>query len=275
MKNSKLFRRGFAWLLTLSMCLGMLQVTAFAEETEASAGGDVTVSVVNVSSDAPQETSSDTAAAQQESSTPPADTPSSDAADTEDSTAPADSSDNTENPENDTPKADDSEDAEDSESPVLPAVDSDDETDENNADKQAEQNDVEQDNAEQAEEETPETAEKEDSEQDGAFDLTQTERPEQSDTVSVGTGTTENQTEGSTPESGKNWEIFYDKENDVYKLTFNIDSDAEGDQVIDMTYALKLLNQYAQSGKAELEAKKEEMRAELEDSEDYQQYKVE
>ena len=105
--------------------------------------------------------------------------------------------------------------------------------------------------------------------------MTQTERPEQSDTVSVGTGTTENQTEGSTPESGKNWEIFYDKENDVYKLTFNIDSDAEGDQVIDMTYALKLLNQYAQSGKAELEAKKEEMRAELEDSEDYQQYKVE
>lgn len=275
MKNSKIFRRGFAWLLTLSMCLGMLQVTAFAEETEAGAGGDVTVSVVNVSSDAPQVSSSDTAAAQQESSTPPADTPSSDAADTEDSTAPADSSDNTENPENDTPKADDSEDAEDSESPVLPAVDSDDETDENNADKQAEQNDVEQDNAEQAEEETPETAEKEDSEQDGAFDLTQTERPEQSDTVSVGTGTTENQTEGSTPESGKNWEIFYDKENDVYKLTFNIDSDAEGDQVIDMTYALKLLNQYAQSGKAELEAKKEEMRAELEDSEDYQQYKVE
>ncbi len=247
MKNSKLFRRGFAWLLTLSMCLGMLQVTAFAEETEASAGGDVTVSVVNVSSDAPQETSSDTAAAQQESSTPPADTPSSDAADTEDSTAPADSSDNTENPENDTPKADDSEDAEDSESPVLPAVDSDDETDENNADKQAEQNDVEQDNAEQAEEETPETAEKEDSEQDGAFDLTQTERPEQSDTVSVGTGTTEDQTEGSTPESGKNWEIFYDKENDVYKLTFNIDSDADGDQVIDMTHALKLLNEYAQS----------------------------
>ncbi len=281
MKNSKLFRRGFAWLLTLSMCLGMLQVTAFAEETEAGAGGDVTVSVVNVSSDAPQETSSDTAAAQQESSTPPADTPSSDAADTEDSTAPADSSDNTENPENDTPKADASEDAEDSESPVLPAVDSDDETDENNADKQAEQNDVERDNAEQAEEETPETAEKEDSEQDGAFDLTQTERPEQSDTVSVGTGTTEDQTEDSMPESGKNWEIFYDKENDVYKLTFNIDSDAEGDQVIDMTYALKLLNEYAQSGKdelekakAELEAKKAEMQAELESSEDYQKYKV-
>ncbi len=274
MKNSKLFRRGFAWLLTLSMCLGMLQVTAFAEETEAGAGGDVTVSVVNVSSDAPQETSSDTAAAQQESSTPPADTPSSDAADTEDSTAPADSSDNTENPENDTPKADASEDAEDSESPVLPAVDSDDETDENNADKQAEQNDVEQDNAEQAEEETPETAEKEDSEQDGAFDLTQTERPEQSDTVSVGTGTTENQTEGSTPESGKNWEIFYDKENDVYKLTFNIDSDAEGDQVIDMTYALKLLNEYAQSGKDELEAKKAEMQAELEGTEEYEKYKA-
>lgn len=281
MKNSKIFRRGFAWLLTLSMCLGMLQVTAFAEETEAGAGGDVTVSVVNVSSDAPQVSSSDTAAAQQESSAPSADAPSGDAGNAEDSTAPADSSDDTEESENGTPAAGASEDAEDSESSALPAVDSDDETDENNADKQAEQNDVEQDNAEQAEEETPETAEKEDSEQDGAFDLTQTERPEQSDTVSVGTGTTENQTEGSTPESGKNWEIFYDKENDVYKLTFNIDSDAEGDQVIDMTYALKLLNEYAQSGKdelekakAELEAKKAEMQAELESSEDYQKYKA-
>ena len=92
MKNSKIFRRGFAWLLTLSMCLGMLQVTAFAEETEAGAGGDVTVSVVNVSSDAPQVSSSDTAAAQQESSAPSADAPSGDAGNAEDSTAPADSS---------------------------------------------------------------------------------------------------------------------------------------------------------------------------------------
>lgn len=277
MKNSKLFRRGFAWLLTLSMCLGMLQVTAFAEETEASAGGDVTVSVVNVSSDAPQETSSDTVAAQQESSTPSADAPSSDAADTEDSTAPAaessnetensenstalavgpsnetenpenstapagDSSDNMENPENGTPAAGSSEDVEGPEGPTLLVVGSDAETDENDAGTQAEQDD-----AEQAEEGTSEDVEDDVAGQDGAFDLTQTERPEQSDTVSVGTGTTENQTEGSTPESGKNWEIFYDKENDVYKLTFNIDSDAEGDQVIDMTHALKLLNEYAKS----------------------------
>ncbi len=240
MKNSKIFRRGFAWLLTLSMCLGMLQVTAFAEETEAGAGGDVTVSVVNVSSDAPQESSSDTAVAQQESSAPSADAPSGDAGNAEDSTAPADSSGDTEESENGTPAADPSEDAEDSESSALPAVDSDDETDdtdENDADIQAEQN----------EEETPEAAEDDAAGQDGTFNLAQTERPEQSGTVSVGTGTTEDQTEGSTPESGKNWEIFYDKENDVYKLTFNIDSDAEGDQVVDMTYALKLLNEYAQS----------------------------
>lgn len=240
MKNSKIFRRGFAWLLTLSMCLGMLQVTAFAEETEAGAGGDVTVSVVNVSSDAPQVSSSDTAAVQQESSAPSADAPSGDAGNAEDSTAPADSSDDTEESENGTPAAGASEDAEDSESSALPAVDSDDETDgtdENDADIQAEQN----------EEETPEAAEDDAAGQDGTFNLAQTERPEQSDTVSVGTGTTEDQTEGSTPESGKNWEIFYDKENDVYKLTFNIDSDAEGDQVIDMTHALKLLNEYAQS----------------------------
>lgn len=309
MKNSKLFRRGFAWLLTLSMCLGMLQVTAFAEETEASAGGDVTVSVVNVSSDAPQETSSDTAAAQQESSTPPADTPSGAAGDIVDSTAPAagssnetenpenstapaagssnetenpenstapaaGSSDDTENHKNDAPAAgspEDAEDSEGSENSVQPVVDSDDDADEDNADKQA---GVEQDDAEQAGEETSETVEKDDSEQDGAFDLAQTERPEQSDTVSVGTGTTEDQTEGSTPESGKNWEIFYDKENDVYKLTFNIDSDAEGDQVIDMTHALKLLNEYAQSGKDELEAKKAEMQAELEGTEEYEKYKA-
>lgn len=268
MKNSKIFRRGFAWLLTLSMCLGMLQVTAFAEETEAGAGGDVTVSVVNVSSDAPQESSSDTAAAQQESSAPSADAPSGDAGNAEDSTAPADSSGDTEESENGTPAADASEDAEDSESSALPAVDSDDETDdtdENDADIQAEQN----------EEETPEAAEDDAAGQDGTFNLAQTERPEQSDTVSVGTGTTEDQTEGSTPESGKNWEIFYDKENDVYKLTFNIDSDAEGDQVVDMTHALKLLNEYALSGKAEWEAKKQEKWAELEGTEEYEKYKAE
>ncbi len=240
MKNSKLFRRGFAWLLTLSMCLGMLQVTAFAEETEASAGGDVTVSVVNVSSDAPQESSSDTAAAQQESSTPPADTPSSDAADTEDSTAPADSSDNTENPENDTPKADASEDAEDSESPVLPAVDSDDETDENNADKQAEQN----------EEETPEAAEDDAAGQDGTFNLAQIERPEQSEDVSCDKGTADDK----LSLEDKNWDIFYDPDKDVYKITFNIDKDADSKtQVIDLTYALELLEKYAETGKQELE----------------------
>ncbi len=268
MKKSKLFKRGFAWFLTLSMCLGMLQVTAFAEEAETSAGGDVTVSVVNVSSTA-QESSSDTAATQQENSAPSAAAPSGDAESTESSTAPAgDSSDDTESSENSTPTADVPDGAENSEGPALPAVDSDDETDgtdENDADKKNEQTG----------EETSETVEKGDSGQDDTFDLTQTERPEQSETVSVGTGTTSDQTAGGTPESGKNWEIFYDKENDVYKLTFNIDSDAEGDQVIDMTHALKLLNQYAQSGKAELEAKKEEMRAELEGSEDYQQYKAE
>ena len=260
MKNSKIFRRGFAWLLTLSMCLGMLQVTAFAEETETSAGGDVTVSVVNVSNDTSQESSSDTAATQQESSTPPADTPSGDAGNSEDSTAPADSSDDMENSENTTPAADASEDTVDSEGPTLLVVGSDDETDEDDADKQAEQNDVEQndveqndveqDNAEQAEEETPETAEKEDSEQNGAFDLTQTERPEQTEDVSCDKGTADDKLNLED----KNWDIFYDPDKDVYKITFNIDKDADSKtQVIDLTYALELLGKYAETGRQELE----------------------
>ena len=253
MKNSKLFRRGFAWLLTLSMCLGMLQVTAFAEETEASAGGDVTVSVVNVSSDAPQETSSDTAAAQQESSTPPADTPSSDAADTEDSTAPADSPDDTEESENNTPAADDSEDTADSDGPTLLVVDSDeaDDTAEDDADKQAEQDDVEQN-----EEETPEDAEKDAAEQDGAFDLTKTERPEQTEDVSYDKGTADDKLNLED----KNWDIFYDPDKDVYKITFNIDKDADSKtQVIDLTYALELLEKYAETGKQELENAKNKL----------------
>ena len=123
MKNSKLFRRGFAWLLTLSMCLGMLQVTAFAEETEASAGGDVTVSVVQVSNDTQRESSSDTAE-KQESSTPSADAPSGAAGDIVDSTAPAAGSSNeTENPENSTaPAAGSSNETENPENSTAPAA---------------------------------------------------------------------------------------------------------------------------------------------------------
>lgn len=95
----------------------------------------------------------------------------------------------------------------------------------------------------------PDASDDEESEPGKPFDLmTDTERPDQTDGVSVGTGTTDNnKLEDGTINSalGNNWDIFYDKENDVYNLTFNIKEDADGDQVIDLTKALELLGQYA------------------------------
>lgn len=68
---------------------------------------------------------------------------------------------------------------------------------------------------------------------------------------------TPGETTGSTIETGSstvttegqtNWEIFYDGETDTYKITYVIDEEAEGDQTIDLTIALGMLNAYAQAG---------------------------
>ncbi len=93
---------------------------------------------------------------------------------------------------------------------------------------------------------------------------------------------TPGETTGSTIETGSstvttegqtNWEIFYDKENDTYRITYVIDEEAEGDQTIDLTIALGMLNAYAQTGKVQLEKEKAELEAKLADNEDYKAYK--
>lgn len=50
----------------------------------------------------------------------------------------------------------------------------------------------------------------------------------------------------STSEEPTNWKVFWNDETKSYELTFEIDEDAEGDQTIDLTKALELLNKYAQ-----------------------------
>lgn len=180
------------------------------------------------------------------------------------------------------------------------------------------------------EEETPSTPSEGDGDAsqtpDDSFDLKDTQRPGQSETVGVAPGNSsdatdfdypqpsetpgtsenpvppadtenpdkteepgENENPGHTedPDStevvepqDKNWDVFYDKDAGIYKLTFNINKDAEGDQTIDLTWALTLLNQYADAGRLELEQaqkdikeKKAEIEQTLETSEEYQQYK--
>lgn len=135
------------------------------------------------------------------------------------------------------------------------------------------------------------------------FDLADTQRPEQTDDISVAPGAPEEINPPETPDEpetpsepetpvtpedpsepvppaepenpgeveepgntevvkpqDKNWDIFYDAERDVYKVTFKIDEDAEAtEQVIDLTQALELLGQYAQLGKQEMEQAKAEL----------------
>lgn len=81
------------------------------------------------------------------------------------------------------------------------------------------------------------------------FDMADTQRPDATEDVTVDIGTA-----GDKDVEDKDWDIVYDPVNDVYKVTFNIGSDAEAThQAIDLTKALEVLNQYAQTGKKELE----------------------
>ena len=81
-------------------------------------------------------------------------------------------------------------------------------------------------------------------------DITDTKRPEATEDVTHDKGTSDDKLHIQD----KNWDIFYDAEKDVYKITFNIGSDAEAStQVVDLTKALELLGQYAESGKQELQ----------------------
>ena len=49
------------------------------------------------------------------------------------------------------------------------------------------------------------------------------------------------------PDGNVNWSVFWNEKTQSYELTYEIADDAHGDQVVDLTKALELLNQYAQS----------------------------
>ena len=236
-------KRLLSVLVALAMCIGMFQSVAFAGElpedgNTAEENGDMAVEFLVVNTDDADDA---------EDAEVPEDTES--AEDTEAAEVPED----TENIE-DTENAEDTEDAGDAEVPEVPE---DTENKVNTDDVETILPEEPGESEEPDDAETPDETEKPG--ETGSWDMKDTERPEQSGTVSVGTGTDEDNkpADGAVdPNLGNNWEIFYDKENDVYKLTFNIDEDAKGEQVIDMTYALELLNKYAQAGSAELEEEK-------------------
>ncbi len=48
------------------------------------------------------------------------------------------------------------------------------------------------------------------------------------------------------PEAPINWKVFWNDETKSYELTYEIAEDAQGDQTVDLTKALELLNKYAQ-----------------------------
>ena len=83
-------------------------------------------------------------------------------------------------------------------------------------------------------------------------DISDTKRPGATDAVTDKAGNVEE----SRGEEGKKWDVIYDAERDVYKITFNIGSEAEGTQVFDLTMALEQLGKYASDAKKELEAAK-------------------
>ena len=85
------------------------------------------------------------------------------------------------------------------------------------------------------------------------FDLTQTQRPGQSEDVTSDIGSEKSD---ETTGEKKDWSIFYDKETDTYQLHFNIGADASGDQTFDLTQALELLGQYAKDAEKAPEPEK-------------------
>ena len=243
-------KRLLSVLVALAMCIGMFQSVAFAGEipedgNAAEENGDMAVEFLVVNTD----DADDAEDTEDADASDDVDTEDAGTNETEDAEVPED----TENIE-DTENAEDTEDAGDAEVPE----DTENKVNTDDVETILPEEPVESEEPDDAE--TPDETEKPG--ETGSWDMKDTERPEQTPDVSVGVGPTDplvtpsEPAEPNHPAEGKDWSIFYDKENDVYKLTFNIGEDAKGEQVIDMTYALELLNQYAQAGSAELEEEK-------------------
>ena len=66
-------------------------------------------------------------------------------------------------------------------------------------------------------------------------------REKQSETIHTKAG------EDGTTSDSDNWDIFYDKDKNVYCLTYIIDEGAEGDQTVDLELALVKLHAYSEA----------------------------
>lgn len=246
MKNRRdnLRKRGLALFLVLAMCIGMLQITAFADEYEQNddSGLDVQIVTVDHSNDTRDSDSNRSETSTEESD--PAGEPSEDADAEESEPSESETNDGAVN-------TGDLEDYQTPETPSAPEAPAQPDQGSENDEFDLTQTDR-KDQSEGVEVEigpvTPETSanpSESDNQQTGASDENLPSQPEGDQKENSGTPDP-SEPSAVTPED-KNWDVFYDKDSDTYQLTFNIKEDAVGDQTIDLTYALKLLNDYAET----------------------------
>ena len=244
MKNRRnnLRKRGLALFLVLAMCFGMLQITAFADEYEQNddSGLDVQIVTVDHSNDTRDSDSNRSETSTEESD--PAGEPSEDADAEESEPSESETNDGAVN-------TGDLEDYQTPETPSAPEAPAQPDQGSENDEFDLTQTDR-KDQSEGVEVEigpvTPETSanpSESDNQQTGASDENLPSQPEGDQKENSGTPDP-SEPSAVTPED-KNWDVFYDKDSDTYRLTFNIKGDAQGDQTIDLTYALHLLNEYA------------------------------
>ena len=215
-------KRGFAFSLALVMCVTMLPTVSLAAEETEGGTSDPETTLVTVS----------------ESPQPAALSENSDVDDPPETSAGEDEDTNDE--DGDMPNPDEGGDTDDEDGDVPENPDEGGDTDDEDSDVPDASDEDDEPDAE-----TP-------SQDDDTWDITKTQRPEASETVTESIGTDEDKV--NPPEGeGLPWNIFYDPDKDVYKVTFNIGEKAEGTQTIDLTKALELMNKYAEAGKKELQ----------------------
>jgi len=227
-------KRGLSLLIALTMCMSFLPVNAFAAEGEPA---QETVDIVETQDEAPvsEDINTEVVSAQPENNEDTSSDDSSDSSAVEESkeddasselTADEAGTDVTEAPE-----AADGEPAADenvSEAPEAPE-NIEPVPEEPAATESTELSDETAPAEESKNQETPDAGEEE-----KPWDISDTERPDASEDVSADIGTSDDKLNLKD----KDWDIFYDEENDVYKVTF--------------TLALELLGKYAETGKQEL-----------------------
>ena len=230
-------KRLLSVLVALAMCIGMFQSVAFAGEipedgNAAEENGDMAVEFLVVNTDdADDAEDTEDADASDDVDTEDAGTNETEDAEVPEDTENVEDTEDAEVPE-DTENIEDTENAEDTEDAGDAEVPEDTENKVNTDDVETILPEEPGESEEPDDAETPDETEKPG--ETGSWDMKDTERPEQTPDVSVGVGPTDplvtpsEPAEPNHPAEGKDWSIFYDKENDVYKLTFNIGEDAKG-----------------------------------------------